>query len=240
MSFKKLVRKVFPLDSVDLYRKIKSKILFKSEQKETVKNIFTTIYNTEYWKNKESVSGPGSSIEQTKQVRLGIQDFVIQNKIKKILDIPCGDYHWMKHTILEDVEYIGADIVSELIAKNNEDYKDDKVAFVEKNLLSDELPASDLIICRDCLVHFSYKDIKEAILNLKKSSATYVLLTTFREHKFNYDIKTGEWRPINLEKSPFNFPKPILYIEEYCEQRFAKEFKKKSLGVWKLSDINEK
>lgn len=31
--------------------------------------------------------------------------------IKSILDIPCGDFSWMKKIELDGIEYIGADIV---------------------------------------------------------------------------------------------------------------------------------
>ena len=40
-----------------------------------------------------------------------------------MLDIPCGDFYWMKEVDLKDIEYIGADIVDELIKKNNDKFK---------------------------------------------------------------------------------------------------------------------
>ena len=42
--------------------------------------------------------------------------------IHTILDIPCGDFHWMKHVSLDSINYTGADIVADLIQKNKQKY----------------------------------------------------------------------------------------------------------------------
>lgn len=52
----------------------------------------------------------------------------------------------------------------------------------------------------------------------------------------NYDIVTGDWRPINLEKAPFNFPTPMLVIEEQYDENFKKEFRAKLLAIWRIDD----
>jgi hypothetical protein len=35
--------------------------------------------------------------------------------VKSLLDIPCGDFHWMRRVNLQGLSYVGADIVRELI-----------------------------------------------------------------------------------------------------------------------------
>jgi hypothetical protein len=44
-------------------------------------------------------------------------------------------------------------------------------------------------------------------------------------------------RMLNMEKFPFFFPKPIELIVEGCTEGNG-EFADKSLGLWKLHDIN--
>ena len=41
---------------------------------------------------------------------------------KSMLDIPCGDFHWMKEIELPLDHYMGADIVKPLIEENQNRY----------------------------------------------------------------------------------------------------------------------
>jgi hypothetical protein len=52
----------------------------------------------------------------------------------------------------------------------------------------------------------------------------------------NTDIKTGDWRPLNLEIEPFNFPKPNLLLSEY-RYKGKMAYTDKSLGLWELDTI---
>jgi len=199
------------------------------------RHIFRQIFKNNGWKNKESRSGPGSTLEQTAKIRVEIQKLFQDLEIKSILDVPCGDFNWMKEINLEQLSYTGMDIVPELIEDNNKKYGDRNKKFVVGDITKDKIPAVDLIICRDCLVHFSYKNITKAINNLKKSGARYLLATSFPHHE-NEDIITGDWRPINLEKEPFRLPIPHSIINEQCSEGNG-IYADKSLCLWELSRI---
>ncbi|GAG59286.1 unnamed protein product [marine sediment metagenome] len=127
-----------------------------------------------------------------------------------------------------------ADIVEDIIAKNKKRYTDDKTSFVCLDAVQDDLPRADLVICRDCLVHLSYADISRALQNIKKSGAKYFLTTTFPNLAENRDIKTGDWRPLNLQQEPFKLPEPLEIVNEDCPE---KEYADKSLGLWAVSDL---
>jgi hypothetical protein len=58
--------------------------------------------------------------------------------------------------------------------------------------------------------------------------------TTFPEHKQNVDITTGDWRALNLEEAPFNFPPPLRLMNE--EYKHAEYFDK-ALALWRIEDI---
>ena len=73
--------------------------------------------------------------------------------------------------------------------------------------------------------------------NIQKSGAKYLMSTSFPKLTVNHDIVTGDWRPINLEIAPFNFPDPVSTIQEYWEPGFEKEYKGKMLGVWQVDDL---
>ncbi|MGM1034202.1 MAG: hypothetical protein ACQEXK_17240 [Bacillota bacterium] len=108
--------------------------------------------------------------------------------------------------------YIGIDIVDEIIKRNIKKYRLNNVQFFHVDITKDRLPTGDLILCRDFLVQFSLSDIHSALNNFKASQSRYLLTTTFTNLTFNQEIRTGSWRPLNLEIEPFNFPKPILVM----------------------------
>ena len=190
--------------------------------------VFTQIYRSNRWRDSESVSGPGSNLQQTEKLRHKIPILIRSLEVESVLDIPCGDFHWMSKTELA-VNYTGADIVEELIQKNRDIHGDDRVSFCVLDLVSSPLPRADLVFCRDCLVHLSYNNIFSAIANIKRSGAKYLVTTTFPAVQSNYNIVTGDWRPVNLERAPFNFPRPESLINEECP---VAGYTDKSLGVW--------
>ena len=94
-----------------------------------MKQIFNFYYKTNQWKSKESASGTGSTLQQTKNIRKALLQFIHDYKITSILDIPCGDFYWMKELDLENIRYTGADIVEDLIEENQK-YKKDNLTFI--------------------------------------------------------------------------------------------------------------
>ena len=76
----------------------------------TNKDIFTEIYVKNKWKDDSSHSGTGSNLEQTKEIIKFLPKFISKNNIQSILDIPCGDFYWMKEINFDKVNYIGGDI----------------------------------------------------------------------------------------------------------------------------------
>jgi len=224
---------------LDFYSKLKytkRKSRYLGLNTETV---FTTIYSQNRWGNNDSVSGVGSSLNQTKEIIPQINELINKLKIRSMLDLPCGDFNWMKNVNLSELKYLGADIVEEIIITNKEKHERDNIKFKRIDLITDQFTSYDAILIRDCFVHFSYLDINKALKNIKKSGSKYLITTTFTKQRINYNITTGDWRPINLEKAPFNFPKPMLVIKEQYNVNFKKEFRAKALGVWEISELEK-
>jgi hypothetical protein len=203
----------------------------------TRRGVFTDIYVGNKFGGKESVSGPGSDPDQTRVIINELPTVFRDFNIRTILDSPCGDFHWMKRVNLKGVDYTGSDIVVDLIRKNK-NYAAENVHFCEMNLLKDKLPKVDLVLCRDCLVHFSFRDILLALHNICNSESTYLLTTTFTNGRHNQDISTGQWRVLNLEAAPFMFPAPLRTINEECTEGDG-AYKDKSLGLWRVADIRD-
>jgi hypothetical protein len=170
----------------------------------------------------------GSTLLATEIVRDALPKLLAELHAGTILDIPCGDFNWMKLVDL-NAKYIGADIVEDLIEVNRKLYSSESRSFVRLNLLTDPLPQADLILCRDCLFHLSFQHIEQALSNLKRSNAAYLLTTTNPSVKKNRNIATGEWRRLNLQAAPFSLPQPLRLIDEQVEGKF--------LGLWRISDL---
>jgi hypothetical protein len=180
-------------------------------------NVFEEIYLTNVWGNSESHSGHGSSATATRFIRTALPQLLSDLGVNSMLDVPCGDFNWMRLLDLR-VDYFGADIVPQLIEKNQRKYSRPGRAFGLLNVVKDPLPKADLVFSRDLLVHLSEKDIESALQNIFDSGPKYLVATTFTSRDKNVDIPTGPWRPLNLERPPFSFPPPIRLINERCER----------------------
>jgi hypothetical protein len=196
-----------------------------------IEQLFEKVFRDNLNIDDESVSGPGSCLAQTAEIRRSLPYLLQSLGAKSLLDAACGDFNWMKHVALGLDEYVGADIVSDLVADNQRKYGGRGRRFIKADIMRDELPVADIILCRDFLVHLSYEDIRRAVQNFKLSAATYLLATTFPRLQANSDIVTGQWRPLNLQLAPFHFPRPIRIVFEGCTEAGGRYADKSSGGV---------
>lgn len=190
------------------------------------------------YRDKESRSGEGSSLAETEALRRTLPALLDANGIRSLLDIPCGDFHWMRTVDLGSRDYVGADIVPEIIAENQRRFGRPKRKFVVLDGAVDPLPLVDLIFCRDLLIHLSLADITRLLRNFVASEPRFLLVTHYCGRRENADIASGDFRPVNLCAPPFNFPPPILVINEESRQAEGL-FPDRSMALWELSAIRE-
>lgn len=209
------------------------------------KDIFSSIYTNYGFGSTESRSGPGSTLEETKHLREKIVKLVDKYEIKSVLDIPCGDFNWMKEIVHNFKHYTGGDIVEDCIKTNESLYGKDDINFINFDLIKDEFPKHDLLLVRDVIGHFPIEDGLQIVKNIINSNCKYLLSTTwynindenyFQLHE-NRIINYGRFYPVNLMSTPFNFPKPIEIIEEDV---FVENYDlgvRKVLALWKIEDL---
>lgn len=201
-----------------------------------MRSTFAPLYTENRWGDEESVSGPGSSLARTAKLRRELPVLLQEIGAKTLLDAPCGDFNWMKDMQLGVEQYIGVDVVPDLIARNQNLYGNDQRQFLILDLTRDKLPRVDVILCRDCFIHFSYSHIAAAIKNFKRSGSTYLLTNSYPGWQKNLDIRTGDFRHLNLVLPPLNFAPPLKQIDEKFPEEQDKFFGK-ILGLWKLSEL---
>lgn len=198
---------------------------------------FALIHRTNLWGAETSRSGLGSELDATSSLRRELSELLKRLEIKTLLDLPCGDFTWMAQMDLDGITYLGADIVREIVATNDARYgRPGQIEFRQLDLVSDPLPAANLVLCRDCLVHLSFANINRAIANLKRCGTRWLLTTTFTDAAANHDIEDGDWRVLNMQQAPFLFPAPEAVINEGCTEAGG-DYADKSLGLWRVEDL---
>lgn len=219
-------------------RKHKYRYASFTESGDTGIQKFDEIYSRGIWKEgqQESASGPGSTLSQTAVLRKFIPIVLDELNVKSMIDLPCGDFNWMRQIDWSARNYLGLDIVNEVIRINRAQFGNENIQFDVFDILAGKLPPTDLVFCRDLLVHFSFDDIQKALVNITSSEVKYLMTTTFPEEPDNEEILTGDWRPIDLCKAPFDFPKPLMLINEHCTEADGL-FHDKSLGLWRVEDL---
>jgi hypothetical protein len=198
--------------------------------------VFRQIYQENAWGDAESRSGTGSNLAQTARLRAELPGLLRRLQVRTLLDLPCGDFYWMQHVDLTGVDYVGGDIVPELIAENQRRYGGPGRRFQVIDLVQDPLPRVDLVLCRDCFVHLSFEYITGAVANLRRSGSTYLAATTYPNTLQNLDVPSGKWRPLNMRLAPFQFPEPIIALVEDCTEG-AGQHADKTLAVWRVADL---
>lgn len=224
---------------LSVYRSLRTRFFRYRLSGKNSEELFTEIYQNSLWQTAMgSISGTGSDPDQTKRIVEVLPLLLEELEVSRFLDVPCGDFSWMQNIDLAQIEYIGADIVEALIHENISRYQSESRKFLCVDLLADQLPRVDLVMCRDCLVHLSYEDILLALTNILRSESKYLLTTTFVGRNDNYDIATGQWRALDLESHPFEFGKPLRVLNEQCTERDG-DYSDKSLAVWRVTDLFE-
>ena len=186
----------------------------------------------------ESLSGPGSTLAQTRILRERLPQLLEHLKVRTLLDAPCGDFNWMRTVNLGIERYTGVDALPDLIARNQQAHANAQRQFQCTNILAGNLPRADAILSRDFLVHLSFDEALRCLSSFRESGAQYLLATTFPQRTSNADTRDGEWRTLNLTLAPFNFPAPLLLINEKCTEGGG-AYADKSLGVWRLPATNQ-
>jgi SAM-dependent methyltransferase len=141
-----------------------------------------------------------------------------------IVDLGCGDFQ-VGRALLEHLpasDYVGCDIVPELIAHNNAAYATDRIGFRQLDLVSDPLPDGDVCLVRQVLQHLSNADI---IAFLNRADYRWIYLTEGHPavrtgtvnpdksagHDVRFDWRTGRGRGVELDRPPFNLATQELF-----------------------------
>lgn len=200
---------------------------------------FDLLHRLGIYHHPDSVSGAAATLDETEKLRAALPRIVKEHGVTSMLDIPCGDFHWMQYVPLDPVDYTGADIVPEIVADNAKRFGNARRHFLVLDATRDQLPRVDLIHCRDLLIHLSNRDCHAALANFVASGSRLLLTSHFADRTANADIVSGDFRPVNLTREPFHFPPPLEVINERSALA-DHTFTDRSMALWRLADVAER
>lgn len=183
--------------------------------------IFTHIYNVALWGRNDrgqAFSGMGSLRENCVEYMAFLEKFMIEHNVKSVFDAGCGDWEFSRFLNWSGIDYLGCDVVAGVINENIKNFGSKNIKFINGDFLSIELPKADLFVCKQVFQHLSNREIIDFLKKLKNFK--YCLITNDVDPKTlsskNEDIKTGEYRWVDLSKPPFNaYGEKILNYESH-------------------------
>ena len=183
------------------------------KENDIIKNMFVNTYVKNIWGSNESRSGVGSTLPYTENFRKYLVETINNNEIKEIFDCSSGDWNWMKEIYKElpdTVNYIGNDIVPQLIESNNQKYGSDRFKFVCNDMLTQLKTYSDksidLVLCRHTLEHLPLQYCIGVVTEIKRVSKRAIITSSNNEYNISnteLDVNGHNSRQINLDMSPF-------------------------------------
>jgi hypothetical protein len=172
-------------------------------------------------------------MNRTAALREALPRVFKQYEVKTFLDAPCGDWFWMQTVDLTGIDYIGADISGSLIEENTARFARDGVRFIHLDITADSLPASDMLLCRDCLFHLQFWLRWKFFANFSRSECRHLMLTIDHVDRNDELRENGGFKRFNPMAPPFNLPEPLEMIAETTKGQ------PRSLGIWTRQQIAE-
>jgi SAM-dependent methyltransferase len=201
------------------------KTLGKADQDFTVRqaSAWATYREMGLHSGAPTVNGPGSFLESTEEVRRWLPEVIRQRGVTSVVDVPCGDWHWMQYVDLVGADYLGLDVVPDTIQQNQVRFAArSDVQFICWNALCDPFPwQPDLIFCRDFLQHLPNDQIQAVLDKFIASGGRYLITNNYigadnyaveckvdSGHAGAYDLTEPlpgyYYRPVNIEAPPFS------------------------------------
>lgn len=163
------------------------------------KSSFKRIYDERIWECNGILSGAGSVPGGTVEYINYLQKF----KNKNVLDLGCGDCH-----VYGDIPIFKSHIGIDLVDINNYVKIPDFVEFLNESILDVDFKKLnfDLVIIKDVFQHVSNDVIFSMIRRFDDfEKCEFIITNDFNSEGCNIDCTSGDYRPLDLKKSPFEF-----------------------------------
>lgn len=198
---------------------------------------------------RSTVAGPGSTIGYTEAVRrwLGglLENSSTYGPIRSMADLSCSELEWQ--TLIPGWgsldEFSGYDIVPAVVQRAKARalaargaLERPQLHFAVSDMVSstEPLPAFDLVLLRDTLMHVSLTDALHVLERIDASGSKWLATTTFDTGDLasNVFILPGSWYAVNLLQPPFLLGPPVSSVLE--GKPGVDRYGEKRLALWRL------
>lgn len=223
-EIKSIAKLIIPDPMINLYRRLRLYLYRNHNRKLSAKEIFTRIYQENEWGGKvgDFCSGTGSNEYFTSLYGEVVKDFIKEKNISTVVDLGCGDFAAGKKLLVKGMNYLGVDIVEELIKKNQMTFSGDNVSFVLLDIISDPLPKGELCLIRQVFQHLSNTQILSVIQKLE--TYKYILVTEHypadsvhpipnKDKPCGGDTRIHDNSAVYLDSPPFNMTISKIVLE---------------------------
>src|SRR5262249_47386474 len=181
------------------------------------REVFSEVYANKSWGPDEFDSGPGSHGEPARVYVECVINFMKTHKIKRVLDLGCGNFEVGKRIAPECKRYVGVDVVPALIERNRTMFAANNIEFNCLDIIRDPLPNADLCLARQVIQHLSNAEISRLLGKLKKCPhVTVAEHYPETEGMPNIDIVRGGNPRIEKHGSAVYLDKPPFSVSKVC------------------------
>ncbi len=192
--------------------------------------IFDKVYETKTWTDAGNGSGPGSALGPDHKLVLGLTEYLLDLKPRKILDLSCGGMAWwpfVLEVLPKETMFLGYDVSGVVIERNRAAFPGRKNwVFRQADARQGPVPEADFVMCRHTLNHLPQVDALAVIDTARHATRQAMAFThspgqranpTDRARRPIFDDGDGRatrYTKLNLEARPFNLAAPVHAIED--------------------------
>jgi SAM-dependent methyltransferase len=222
VQFYETIRNATPAPLRRLSRKIKRELRWALNSRQPPKAVFERTYREARWGDGGGnfYSGPGSIGRAAEHYADQINAFIAEHRIHSVVDLGCGDFRVASRIAREGVDYIGLDVVDELIERNTVKFGTERVRFQCLDITKDPLPDGELCLIREVLQHLSNQEIADVLRAVSKYH--FVIYSDYqpawtpgfvpnRDIGHGHDTRLWKNSAVCLDQPPFNIPVELLF-----------------------------
>ena len=189
---------------------------------------FTYIYENKVWGDNNNneyngSSGGGSDIDFNKDTYVPfLQNFIINNNIKNIVDLGCGDFKCGKLIYdMLDIKYTGYDTYKKIIIYNLKHNPLPKYFFKHLDFYNNKeiIIKGDLCILKDVIQHWKLNEIYTFLDYLVENKIfKYILISNCCNQTTDNPENDGRYTPLSVDFFPLKKYNPVKLYNYHTKE----------------------